>query len=236
MIVVFTTSSSTSWGAGLAGVSAGCLFPWRKHMKAIRWTGVGILVALHMSMTMPVWHLLARIDLVGGSTGWHRYNLINQCVERWKEWGAIGAVSTANWGIQLFDVTNQYVLEAISGGLLILGIFVGKIFLGFKYAGEAIRANEGNKETLALSYALGVALWVHCVNFIGVSYFGQMTFCWYLVLAALASAGEAVRHGATEGVPKLALVKDEEPDVPLFGRGERKEVPRRPAASGLLGT
>ena len=235
LLVVFTTSSSTSWGAGLAGIAAGCLFPWRLQMKQIRWAGVAILTTMHMSMTMPVWHLLARIDLVGGSTGWHRYNLINQCVERWREWGPIGVVSTGNWGIQLFDVTNQYVLEAISGGMLTLILFCTKIGLGFKYAGQAIRANKDNREQLVLSYALGVALWVHCVNFIGVSYFGQMTFCWYLVLAALASTGETVRHGVQKDAPELSLVEDDEPPPPTFGRRKSKALPRRRPTSGLAG-
>jgi hypothetical protein len=39
------------------------------------WVGlVGALAVLHFFvMQAPVWHLISRIDLIGGSTGWHRY-------------------------------------------------------------------------------------------------------------------------------------------------------------------
>jgi hypothetical protein len=41
---------------------------------------------------------------------------------------------------------------------------------------------------------LGVCLFVHSTNFIGVSYFGQGVFLWYLALAMTVSMWEHSRH------------------------------------------
>jgi hypothetical protein len=38
---------------------------------------------------------------------------------------------------------------------------------------------------------LGAALFVHCVCFIGVSYFGQISYLWYITLAIGSAAGTA---------------------------------------------
>ena len=42
---------------------------------------------LHFVMNHGIWHLIARIDLVGGSTGYHRFHLIDKAIahfgERW---------------------------------------------------------------------------------------------------------------------------------------------------------
>ena len=70
----------------MAAVGIVCLgyamFPVRRYLGWIRLGVVLMLVALHFAMKKPVWHLIARIDIVGGSTGWHRYNLINKAVEK----------------------------------------------------------------------------------------------------------------------------------------------------------
>lgn len=233
LTVVLTSSSSTPWGAALAGLAGACLFPLRRSMRAVRWSALGVLVGLHLFMTMPVWHLLARIDLVGGSTGWHRYNLINQCVERWREWALLGVTSTAHWGIQLFDITNQYVYEAVNGGLATLVLFDATLVLAFAAAGRAWRAVEHDRGRLALAWGLGVCLWVHAVNFIGVSYFGQMQFSWYLVLGAVASLSEAVARG--EGARAGPAPRPAPADGPLPSRGAPRPLPRRREPSAVLG-
>jgi len=208
-------------------------------MRAVRWAALGTLVSLQMVMTMPVWHLLARIDLVGGSTGWHRYNLINQCVERWPEWFLLGTKDTGHWGIQLFDITNQYVFEAVNGGMGALALFVTAIVIAFKYVGKMWRAVSYDKELLALSWALGVCMWVHCVNFIGVSYFGQMQFSWYLILATITSLSEAVDRGddGRQKVPSAIVTEPAEAATaagpPTLGRPPARRAPHRPEPVGI---
>jgi len=49
------------------------------------------------------------------------------------------------------------------------------------------RAAKKKRADLILSWALGVSLFVHCMSFLGVSYFGQISMLWYLSLAMIAS-------------------------------------------------
>lgn len=116
LLIIFACSSSTPVAAvGLVIIGWGMYFA-RAHMSTIRWSILGGLIGLQLLMQKPVYHLISRIDLVGGSTGWHRYHLFDQFVRRIGEWFFVGTHSTAHWGYGLFDVTNQYVLEAVRGG------------------------------------------------------------------------------------------------------------------------
>jgi len=202
MVIIAACASSTPAMGVLAGVVAAGLFPLRRNMRMFRWGVFAALVVLHFYMNAPVWHLISRVDVVGGSTGWHRYFLIDQAIHRVREWWLLGTLSTAHWGWGLFDVTNQYVLEAVRGGLLTLVLFVVIIGLAFHGVGRLTALSEGNKRIRALSWALGAAMFVHCVNFIGVSYFGQIIVIWFLLLAMIGSltplpAPRAVQHAPT---------------------------------------
>jgi hypothetical protein len=172
----------------------GGMFFLRRRMRLVRWAFVLTLVCLHMVMQSPVWHLISRVSAVGGSTGWHRFNLINQAISRIGEWWLLGTPSTAHWGQGLKDVTNQYILEGVRGGFLTLCLFVIMIAIAFREVGKLWRLQSRNPYCLALSWAMGVSLFVHCMNFIGVSYFGQIHIAWFLILAMIGSISGKLDH------------------------------------------
>jgi hypothetical protein len=198
--IVFFCASSTPVAAVFAAACGAALFVVRGWMGWLRLGTVVILVALHMVMKAPVWHLVSRIDLAGGSTGWHRYHLIDEAINRFGEWAVLGTASTAHWGRQLFDVTNQYVLEGVRGGALGLALFLAIMVLAFREVGRLVRAYEGDRTKLVAAWSLGVCLAVQAVAFIAVSYFGQITMLWYLAVAmpvSLASGLVPARVAAT---------------------------------------
>lgn len=208
IVIITTCASSTPVMGILAGGLGAGVFALRQHMRAVRWGVLLTLVGLHFSMKAPVWHLISRVDIIGGSTGWHRYNVIQQAIDHVREWWLLGSLSTGHWGWGLYDITNQFVLEGVRGGMLTLAIFVAMIALSFACIGRLRALSEGNKRVLALSWALGVALFVHCVNFIGVSYFGQIIVTWYLLLAMIGSltpvvAPTSVKHGVSASRPRV---------------------------------
>ena len=186
-IIVICCASSTPVMGVIAGIIGGGMFLLRHQMRLVRWVVVLALVGLHMVMQAPVWHLISRASAVGGSTGWHRYNLINQAINRIGEWWLLGTRSTAHWGWGLQDVTNQYILEGVRGGFLTLCLFVIVIVVAFREVGCLWHSQTRYPYRLAISWALGVSLFVHCMNFIGVSYFGQIWILWYLLLAMIGS-------------------------------------------------
>ena len=107
--------------------ASGLIFGWLAFLLVFGW-----LCVLHfLLMKQPVWHLLARIDLVGGSTGWHRYHLVDKFFDYFHEWWLLGTPNTGHWGPGLHDVTNQFVAEGVSGGILQLAGFCASIWFAF---------------------------------------------------------------------------------------------------------
>ena len=60
--------------------------------------------------------LMARVDVFGGSTGWHRAWLIDTAVKHFSEWWLLGIKNSGVWDPLLADVTNQYLVEGFDGG------------------------------------------------------------------------------------------------------------------------
>ena len=205
LVVVIACASSTPLGGFMAGLMAASLFPIRASMHQLRMTIVLMLVAMQIQMDNPIWHLLVQIDLVGGSTGWHRYMLVDSFVKRFAEWAPLGARNTAAWGFGLDDVTCQYVLEGVRGGFGALALFVAYIVVAFKYVGVLLRATVADRALQVMAWALGVTLFIHCVQFVAVSYFGQVHFSWYMLVATLASLAGGWKHAeVTSTEPALA--------------------------------
>lgn len=68
-----------------------------------------------------------------------------------------------------------------------LGLFAGIIVLTFRGVGRIGRSVGEDRFHQLMAWALGAALLVHCANFLGVSYFGQIMVVWYLGLAMVGS-------------------------------------------------
>lgn len=202
--LIFLCSSSTPLVAAMAGGAAWLLFPIRYSMKHVRWAVFLTLLTLHLMMHKPVWHLLARIDLVGGSTGWHRYKLVDQAINHWTEWVVTGLYSTGHWGI--IDITNEYVLQGLRGGICTLAAFMATIVLAFSAVGKLIRVERANQARLMMAWGMGVGLFIHVSSFMSVSYFGQIQLLWYLHLAMIGSA-LAVTLQKTELIRRRKLMQ-----------------------------
>ena len=134
--------------------------------------------------------------------------LIDNAIRHFGEWCFIGTRSTAHWGFLMYDVTNQYVLEAVQGGVLTLLLFVAMLALGYRGVGQLWRATSYDKQRLAFTWAIGVALFVHIVNFIGISYSGQNNITFFPLLAGIASLQAAtVVHPIVAPMPQRAATR-----------------------------
>lgn len=187
LVMTILTGSSTPIMTLFALLVAAGAFHLRDHMRWIRWMAATGIVALHVVMEAPVWHLISRIDLAGGSTGWHRYNVINKAIMNFDEWALTGTSNIDHWGIWYNDITNEFVAQGLRGGVLTLALFVGVLICAFRYVGQcrASVSRGGTREILI--WILGSALFAHVTTFFALSYFGQADFAWYLTIAAIAS-------------------------------------------------
>lgn len=210
-VILAATASSTPILAAAVGVFGGLLYLIRRHMPILCGLVLLALFCLHIAMRAPVWHLLARVGVVGGSTGYHRYNLVNAFIERVPEWILLGVRDTTHWGWGLFDVTNQFVYEGVKGGGLGLLLFVLLLFLLLR--GLRLRSqNCPDTEARTICWCLWTALFMQCFIFFSVSYFGQILLLWYLLLAV--SAGMIYNVGEADE-------PEQQPDAPLEPPDER---------------
>ena len=189
VFIIFATRSSTPIMTWLIVLIVLYGYKWRRYVGCASWGLLSSLIALHIVMNAPVWHLISRVRFIRGSTGWHRYNLIDKGIKHFSEWALLGCRSTEHWGWGLGDVTNQYLLEGVRGGFLSLLLFVVMIFMACKtLSGLSISCKEPKLRFLA--WCLFVTVIGHCVAFLGVSYFGQIHMWWYMTLAIVSFLSE----------------------------------------------
>jgi hypothetical protein len=181
---------------------------------------------LQFAMEHGVAYLLAKIDFVGGSTGWHRYYLIDRAIAHIGEWCLIGCKSTSHWGWGLYDITNQYVLDGINGGLLATLLLIAQIVVGFRMVGRIMAGNTGEFAKAIMAFALGVALLVHAIVFLSLSYFGQMTVLWHIQLATIASLASLTKRERLARVSQVLVNTRESAVRALVGNSERPRVSR----------
>jgi hypothetical protein len=138
-------------------------------------------------MNAPVWYLIARIDLTGGSTGNFRAELITQALAHLDEWWLVGTDYTRHWmptGVDWSpyhtDITNYYIKMGVIGGLPLLILFVAILVTAFNLLGRTMTAIRGLDERgERIMWLLGGTLFAHTATFISVTYFDQsyVMFC-----------------------------------------------------------
>lgn len=182
-VMTIACNSSTPVMGYAAGVLALCLWPLRGWMRAIRWGILLTLVTLHLVMKQPVWHLIARMDITGGSSSWHRFMLVDQCIRHFGDWWLIGVKDTSAWGWDMWDTANQYVATCDGSGLIPFLLFLAILVYAFKYVGRARGAAGKDKKRALFVWALGSSLFANVISFVGISYFDQTIVAWYALLA-----------------------------------------------------
>jgi hypothetical protein len=210
-VMVVASNSSTPVLAYVAGILGLLFWPLRRKMRPIRWAIVLFLITLHLAMKAPVWHLISRVDVVGGSSSYHRYRLIDQFIRHFKDWWLIGTSTNADWGWSMWDTANQYVELGENSGLLPLVLFLAVIVLAFKYTGTAWRRYAGDRKKALFFWSLSAAVLANVVAYLGVSYFDQTVIAWYALLAMIPVAArgmpaQAVFTSQSEGLAESDLL------------------------------
>ncbi len=203
LICVYLSGSSTPLMAMAAVVFFGAFWKFRRYGGLITLGLSSMMFALHVVMNKPVWHLICRIRIISGSTGWHRYLLFDQFVKNIGEWFLLGCRDVEHWGIFRGDITNQYVLEGVRGGAVTLVIFIIMIIQAVRFTGICSIISR-NRETRILWWGFCVSILGHCVSFWGVSYFGQIMMLLFFTLAIASCAADRLRP-VSKGASKVSV-------------------------------
>jgi hypothetical protein len=198
--MVWASHASTSWmafGAGLFGLG---FWPLRKRMRLVRWGLAATLVGLHLVMHGPVWSLIEKIDLTGGSSSYHRYMLVDNCIRHFGDWWLLGFKHPGTWGFDMWDLCNQFVAVALSGGLISLILYIGIFSRSFRAIGDARSRMSGDLKRERLLWCFGATLFANVVASFGINYMLQLLMLLFPLLACVSVTVFEARRSALRRV------------------------------------
>lgn len=213
IVMVFTSASSGPFLSMLAGLGAVATWFVRGSTSLMRRLAVVFYLFLEMVMNKPPYYLIARVDVTGSSTGYHRALLIDQTIRHFSEWFLFGTDRTRHWmlsqgAINAYqtDITNYYIGFAVLGGLVSLILFIKVLWTAFLWIGKIIqlRGNRSTDTNFEL-WCFGAGLFSHAVTSISVAYFDQSLVFFWLNVAVISSTFSTV------------LQSESPPDVDLGG-------------------
>jgi hypothetical protein len=208
--VVYASGASGPVMTAFSVLVALALWKIRDQLRAIRWLVVFVLIALDLVMSDPVYFLLGRIDITGGSTGYYRAALIQAAIKHFNEWWLIGTDYTKHWllgggGVASpnhTDLTNHYIAMGVMGGMPLMLLFMGVIYAAFNLIGRVLkldRASGGGDPYLA--WILGSILFGHATTFLSVSYFDVANSVYFYLL--LGTIGAVYAAALVETSPRF---------------------------------
>jgi hypothetical protein len=224
LFIVAACSSSTPILSVLVAVTGVALFPWRRHRTRM-WIGLFVLLmSLHAVMKAPVWSLMQRIDLIGGSTGYWRYQLFDAFVKNFSKWYLLGEPDPLSWGVWVMrDVTNTYVAQGLTGGLLTLIALLLVLIFAFGNVGRALNARSIARSLKRqwICWCIGVAICIHAVTFFGVMYYGQTIVVLYIELSLASSVYIFAKRDARKQRAKKRVLEAQRPRRDIVGVSTR---------------
>jgi len=197
--MVFTSNSSTSLMALFGSLVGLAFWPLRTWMRQIRWGLVITLVALHLYMKAPVWALISRVDLTGSSSSYQREALVDMTIRRFSEWWLLGTPDYVNWGWDSWDLCNQFVAVALTGGLLALIIYIAIFKRSFGAIGNARKLVNGDRGQEWSLWCLGSTLFATVVAYFGINSGAVLMIAFFLLVASICVVTSEVRQTAMEG-------------------------------------
>jgi hypothetical protein len=211
--MAFASHASTSWmayGAGLLGLG---FWPLRRYMRLIRWLLVATLVGLHLVMHGPVWSLIEKIDLTGGSSSYHRYMLVDNCIRHFSDWWLLGFKHPGIWGFDMWDLCNQFVAVALAGGLISLVLYLSIFSRSFGAIGDARKRVNGRRRQEWLLWCLGATLFANVVASFGINYMLQLLMLLFSLLACVSVVTFEAKRAALGGLKRSS--KEQLTRVPI---------------------
>ena len=211
--MTLTSNSSTPVLAYVAGIIGLCFWPFRRQMRIFRWGLALTLIGLDLVMKAPVWALIGRVDLTGSSSSYHRYKLVDNFIRHFGDWWLLGYKNYNNWGWDMWDLSNQFVAYGLTGGLITFVLVIAVISRSFSGLGDARKLVEHKRNEAWYFWCLGAALFSNLVAFFGMSYFDQMQFAWYSLLAIISVSVYETGSSPLQTPTRVQISWDSEPVI-----------------------
>lgn len=209
LVMTFASASSGPVMTLIFGCGALVMWRFRDYLGKLRIAVIVTYIALIFLMNQPPYYLISRIDISGGSTGWHRSFLIEQTFKHLSEWWLFGTDVTRHWmpmqGIgsdhQHTDITNYYIGFGVQAGLPAMLLLIGVILLSFAWVGKTINScQEKNRAQSFMVWSFGACLFAHVGTSISVSYFDQSMLFFWLPIAVISAGYSIIQSQVSDSV------------------------------------
>lgn len=186
LVIEINTGSSTPIISMIAAIFGCLMWSFRYYYKNIYLSFTFLLVTFQVFMNAPVYHLIKHFSLFDSSSIYHRFELIDEAINRFAEWWFVGTKGVANWGYLLGDTANHFVGVAVGGGIFSLITFILIIVISFKTLGWAIIYYSKKRNAQYMALMLGTMLFACIVSFFGISLWDQLIIAFYTNIALIA--------------------------------------------------
>jgi len=195
LCMTMASASSGPVMSAMAGLGAVIMWKFKDLTKLARYTAVAGYFAFGLLTGEPGYYIMKRIDISGGSTGYHRARLIESAFENFGEWWLFGTDYTRHWmatGVSFSpnhaDITNYYLVFGVTGGLIAMMLVIAVLIVAFRWVGTVYRAHFEDAPTDAfMIWCLGAGLFAHATTSISVSYFDQSLVFFWMNVAIISS-------------------------------------------------
>ena len=183
LTIVLASGSSGPISSLLMSLAVLAGWRWRHATRTVA-TAVALgLLVLHAIKERPVWYLMALMDFVGGSTGWHRAYLIDTALAHFDEWWLSGCDRTSHWMPYALaavpnhcDLTNYYLHLGVTAGIVPIALLIAILLRCLP---------PPPTQNALLHWCLTATLMTHAVTFLSISYFDQMGVFFWALLGAI---------------------------------------------------
>jgi hypothetical protein len=195
LLIVFSTGSSGPILTFACCTIALSFWPFRENMRFVQISIVLTCILSEIFMRAHFWYILAKINIMSGSNGWQRAELITQSLLHFNEWWLAGTSFTRHWmptGVgwseRHTDITNMFIGQAVKGGIPLLAIFILIIALSFKKIGKCIKNKNVPIDIKQIYWVYGSILFSHVITFFSIAYFDQIQLFYYMLIAMISSS------------------------------------------------
>lgn len=199
LIHVLTSASSGPVISLIVACLTMSLWRYRSMLQYLYLVPLCLYCLLLLIMNRAPYYLISDIDLAGGSTGWYRANLIESCIVHFREWALTGTEYTLHWipfqhGIsdQHADITNQFIVYAIMGGLSVLCAFIWLNWQVYRLASTTLALYHTDLDMTRMLFILTASLFSFISTFFSVSLFGQAQAFYWITIAFIVNVAHTI--------------------------------------------
>jgi hypothetical protein len=113
--------------------------------------------------------------------------LVDNCIRHFGDWWLIGYKYFDAWGLDMWDLCNQFVVAALTGGLVTLIVFILIYKRSFGAIGAARKRADGDWRQEWFLWCLGAVLFGMVVASFGINYNHHLVLFWFSLLACISA-------------------------------------------------